>query len=83
MGHNCGFKLVWKSLLIFIVGTFLLRLGGRKAISQMTIPQVVIMIAIGTLLIQPVSGYDLWTTFVIAGPVFLFMWQTKRPLATP
>lgn len=32
----------------------------------MTIPQTVIMIGIGTLLIQPVTGKGLWTTFGVA-----------------
>lgn len=26
---------IWKSILIFFVGTFILRIGGRKSISQM------------------------------------------------
>ncbi|WP_075981377.1 DUF421 domain-containing protein [Bacillus massilinigeriensis] len=60
-------SLIWQTILIFIVGTIILRIGGRKTISQMTIPQMVMMISIGTLLIQPVSGRGLWTTFGIAG----------------
>lgn len=64
-------NLIWQTFLIFAVGTIILRIGGRKTISQMTIPQTVIMIAIGTLLIQPVSGRGLWTTFGIAGLLVL------------
>ena len=60
------FNLIWQPVLIFGVGTILLKIGGRKSISQMTIPQVVIMIAIGSLLIQPVTGRGLWTTFGVA-----------------
>ena len=59
-------NLIWQTLLIFIVGTIILRIGGRKTISQMTIPQTVMMITIGTLLIQPVADQGLWTTFAIA-----------------
>jgi len=58
---------IWKAILIVIVGTILLRIAGRKTISQMTLAETVIMIAIGTLLIQPVSGKNIWTTFVIGG----------------
>ena len=54
------------------MGTILLRFGGRKTISQMTILQTVMMIAIGTLLIQPVAGRGLWTTFRIATLLVLF-----------
>lgn len=67
------FSLVWKALLIFVVGTTFLRIGGRKTISQMTIPQTVIMIAIGTLLIQPVAGHGLGNTFMVAGLLILFL----------
>ncbi|MDR4887831.1 DUF421 domain-containing protein [Fredinandcohnia sp. QZ13] len=59
-------SLIWQTILIFAVATIILRIGGRKSISQMTIPQTVIMIAIGTLLIQPVTGKGLWTTFGVA-----------------
>lgn len=61
------FDLIWQTALIFVVATILLRIGGRKSIAQMTIPQTVIMIVIGTLLIQPITGHGLWTTFLLAG----------------
>ncbi len=70
-------NLIWKAILIFIVGTILLRIGGRKTISQMTIPQTVIMIAIGTLLIQPISGKGLWSTFGIAALLILSLILTE------
>ncbi|MDM5207071.1 DUF421 domain-containing protein [Cytobacillus kochii] len=57
---------VWKSMLIIIFGILLIRISGRRSISQLTISQTVIMISIGTLLIQPVSGKNIWTTFLIA-----------------
>lgn len=53
---------IWKSVLIVIAGTMLLRLAGRKSISQMTLTQTVIMIGIGSLLVQPLAGHKLWTT---------------------
>lgn len=59
-------NLIWQTILIFVIGTAILRISGRRSISQMTIPQTIIMIAIGTLLIQPVTGKGFWTTFVIA-----------------
>ncbi len=57
---------IWQTLVIFVVGTLILRISGRRTISQMTIPETVIMIAIGTLLIQPVTGRGLWITFGVA-----------------
>ncbi|GLB62033.1 DUF421 domain-containing protein [Cytobacillus sp. NCCP-133] len=59
------FDWLWKPIIIVIGGTLLLRLAGRKSISQMTLAQVVIMIGIGSLLIQPVSGSSIWTTLAV------------------
>jgi uncharacterized membrane protein YcaP (DUF421 family) len=58
------YNLIWQTILIFIVGTLLLRIGGRKSISQMTMPETIIMIAFGTLIIQPVTGNGLWPTLL-------------------
>ena len=57
---------IWQSILIFFVGTFVLRLGGRKSISQMTISQTVVMIGLGSLLVQPITGNGLLITFLAA-----------------
>jgi len=56
---------IWKSVLIVLVGTALLRISGRKAISQMTVAQTVMMISIGTLLVQPVGDDNIWIAFGI------------------
>ncbi|WP_332694569.1 DUF421 domain-containing protein [Halalkalibacter lacteus] len=60
------FNWIWKAILIVIVGTHILRLAGRKSISQLTVSQTVIMISIGNLMIQPVSNRSIWVTFMIA-----------------
>jgi uncharacterized membrane protein YcaP (DUF421 family) len=62
---------IWKSILIVVGGTLLLRIAGRKSISQMTLAQTVIMIAIGSLLIQPVAGKNIWVTFGVGGILIL------------
>ncbi len=54
---------IWKAVVITLVGTMLLRLAGRRSISQMTAVQTLIMISIGTLLIQPISGSNLGVPF--------------------
>jgi uncharacterized membrane protein YcaP (DUF421 family) len=60
------FHWVWKAILIVIVGSMVLRLAGRKSISQLTVSQTVIMISIGNLMIQPVSNRNIFVTFLIA-----------------
>ncbi|MFC4558222.1 DUF421 domain-containing protein [Virgibacillus kekensis] len=62
---------IWKAILIVVGGTMLLRLAGRKSISQMTLPQTVIMIGIGSLLIQPVAGNSVWETLAVGGVLVL------------
>lgn len=62
---------IWKAVLIIIVGTIILRIAGRKSISQMTLSQTVIMIGIGSLLIQPVAGQNIWVTFGVGGVLVL------------
>lgn len=57
---------IWKSLIILAGGVILLRISGRRSISQMTFPQTVIMLAIGTLLIGPVSENNIWVTLLTA-----------------
>ncbi|WP_085504975.1 DUF421 domain-containing protein [Thalassobacillus devorans] len=59
------FNLIWKAIIVVVGGTLLLRVAGRKSISQMTLAQVVIMIGIGSLLVQPIVGKNIWTTLVV------------------
>lgn len=68
---------VWQAILIFIVGTLILRIGGRKSISQMTISQTIVMIGLGSLLIQPISGKGLLITFLAAMLLALLMILTE------
>lgn len=63
--------LIWKSILIVVAGTILLRIAGRKSISQMTLAQTVIMIGIGSLLIQPIVGESIWVTLIVGGILVL------------
>lgn len=62
-----------KTFLVFIVGTFILRLGGRKSISQMTISQTIVMIGLGSLLVQPLADKGLLVTFGVALVLVIFM----------
>ncbi|GAY78201.1 MULTISPECIES: DUF421 domain-containing protein [Sporolactobacillus] len=61
---------LWQAVVILLFGVLLIRVSGRKSISQMTIPQTVIMISIGTMLVQPVSGKSITLSFAI-GVIFV------------
>ncbi|MBU4643019.1 DUF421 domain-containing protein [Bacillus toyonensis] len=45
---------IWDSVILILSGILLLRLAGRKSISQMTLAQTVVMISIGTIIVQPI-----------------------------
>lgn len=64
---------IWKSFLIFFVGTLILRFGGRKSISQMTISQTIVMIGLGSLLVQPIADKGLLITFGAAFVLVILM----------
>ncbi|MEN1969462.1 DUF421 domain-containing protein [Lentibacillus sp. N15] len=65
------FNWIWQAALIVIVGTLLLRVAGRKTISQMTLAESVLMISIGTLLIQPVTSKSVWLSFAVGAVLVL------------
>ncbi|MBM6388020.1 MAG: DUF421 domain-containing protein [Paenibacillus sp.] len=50
---------IWKSILLVLVGMALLRIAGRKSISQMSVATTVIMISIGTTIVQPIANHAL------------------------
>lgn len=70
-------NLILQVVLIFVVGTTILRIGGRKSISQMTISQTIVMIGLGSLLIQPISGKGLGNTFLVAFILTFLMMITE------
>lgn len=59
------FSLGWKTIVTIIYGTLILRVAGRKSLSQMTVAQTVVMLAVGTVLIEPLVGVELIDTFVL------------------
>lgn len=65
------FNWIWQAVLIVIIGTFLLRIAGRKTISQMTLAETVLMISIGTLIIQPVTSKNVWLSFAVGAILVL------------
>jgi len=55
--------LIWQTILTFIFGILALRVAGRKSLAQTTVAETVVMIAVGTILIEPLVGKDIWRTF--------------------
>ncbi|OZM58059.1 hypothetical protein CIB95_00325 [Lottiidibacillus patelloidae] len=56
-----------KAFILFTVGILFLRVAGRKSISQMTLAQTVIMISLGSIIIQPITDKSIGRTAVATG----------------
>jgi uncharacterized membrane protein YcaP (DUF421 family) len=67
----------WESLILAFSGMVLLRISGRKSISQMTIAQTIIMISIGSIIIQPIVERSVWKTVVAAAIFIVFLIITE------
>lgn len=62
-----GMNLIWEPFVVLIAGLFLLKLTGRKAIAQMTMPQLIVMLSLGTILVQPIAHKGVVRTLVVVG----------------
>lgn len=57
-------NIFWKAIILVLTGTIFLRFAGRKSISQMTIAQTVVMISIGSLIVQPIAERNIQRTII-------------------
>lgn len=64
---------VFKSLILIAAGMLLLRLSGRKSISQMTVGQTVVMISIGSIIIEPIITERISNTLIAATTFVVFL----------
>ncbi|MCM3584834.1 DUF421 domain-containing protein [Mesobacillus maritimus] len=61
---------IWKSFLLIVSGILLLRIAGRKSISQMTLAQTIVMISIGTIIVQPIVEKSV-TKAIVGASIFV------------
>lgn len=54
------FTFIWQAFVLILSGILLLRIAGRKSISQMTLAQTIVMISIGTIIVQPIVEKSLF-----------------------
>lgn len=50
---------LWNAIVLAVAGTIFLRIAGRKSISEMTTPQVTILLMVGTVLGSEIGGKGL------------------------
>ncbi|MBT2656025.1 DUF421 domain-containing protein [Bacillus sp. ISL-18] len=67
----------WEAILFASAGTLILRLGGRKSISQMTVPQLAIIISLGTILGGEVAGKGVANSILAAATFVGFLVVTE------
>ncbi len=61
---------IWKSIVVLTAGILLLRLSGRKSIAQLTIGTTIVMISIGTIIVQPIVEQSIWKA-IMAAAIFV------------
>ncbi len=70
-------NVIWKAALLIFSGFVLLRLSGRKSLSQMTVATTVIMISIGTTIVQPIGNENVWNAILAAALFIVFLVITE------
>ncbi|QUI22679.1 DUF421 domain-containing protein [Vallitalea pronyensis] len=55
-----------KPIVLFVVAVTLLRITGRRSLAQMTIPQTVMIISIGAIIVEPFADKDVLKTVTAA-----------------
>lgn len=73
-----------KAVIFYVVTLLLLRLAGRRAISRKTPIEVVVMIALGTLLVHPLKSHNVLASLyggllLISGLILLSSLQIRFP----
>lgn len=56
-----------RALILVFAGTLLLRISGRQSISQMTSPQLIVMLSIGAIIIEPINASTIGRTILAIG----------------
>lgn len=83
-----------RAIVILATGVMLLRFVGKRSIAQLTIPESVFIIAIGTILIQPLGNANEWAAIyggliLVVGMIVLswcqirFSWIRKFVFGVP
>lgn len=57
---------IWQSAILIVTGILLMKIAGRKSISQLTLAQTVVMLSIGMIIVQPVVQNSLIKTIFVS-----------------
>ncbi len=66
-------EIIWKAVVMVAIGFLFLRFVGRKSVSQMTIATTVVLISVGSLIIQPLIDNSILNAILATGVFILFL----------
>lgn len=58
-------SVIWKVFILAISGIAILKMSGRKSLAQMTMPEIIVMVSIGTLIVEPIVAKSVSQTVLI------------------
>jgi len=58
-------RFIWVSIVLVLAAIAILRISGRKSLSQMTIGTTVVMLSMGAVIVQPIVDKGLWKTIAV------------------
>lgn len=58
---------IFRALILVFAGTIFLRISGRQSISQVTSPQLIVMLSIGTIIVEPINANSVTRTLLAVG----------------
>lgn len=61
---------IWEAFVMVLTGFLFLRLSGRKSLAQMTVATTVVMISIGSIIVQPIIEDSVIKTIIT---IFVFI----------
>jgi uncharacterized membrane protein YcaP (DUF421 family) len=64
---DISWNIIWKCAFLVIAGIILLRISGRKSISQTTVATTVIMISVGEMIAHGIIENTIWRSVVVMG----------------
>ncbi|WP_235848485.1 DUF421 domain-containing protein [Litchfieldia alkalitelluris] len=67
------YNIILKAAVMVIVGFLFLRFVGRKSVSQLTIATTVVLISVGSIIIQPVADHGIVNTITGSAVFILFL----------
>jgi uncharacterized membrane protein YcaP (DUF421 family) len=72
-GKQMNLDWLWQTVILFVLGRFILRFGGRKSVAQLTVTQTIAMIGLGTILVHPITTSNIVITLLIILTLVLLM----------